>query len=298
MSRRLRVAVAIPTYGRDEVLIDTLKDVFCQKPPADEVWVIDQSEAHKPEVQLLLDTWHDESRLRYLRQNLPSLPAARNRALRETSCEIVIFIDDDVKLAPGFVLAHSQVYWSNTEVVAVAGRVVQRIALPTPKRAAQWPRFLDYCYFKFDGEERVSGIANFIGCNHSVRADYVKTLGGYDEGYKGVALREETDLALRIYNSGGVIVFEPLASLYHFAAPNGGCRKQDIIDITAALSITRFAWKFRHMLGSFVLHELWHALRRLLFNKQTLRHPYIIPAVLAKYIIGLPRSIINMRRDI
>ena len=46
---RLSVSVAIPTYNRERVLIDTIEHVLAQNPPADEVLVIDQTEEHEPE---------------------------------------------------------------------------------------------------------------------------------------------------------------------------------------------------------------------------------------------------------
>jgi GT2 family glycosyltransferase len=210
----------------------------------------------------------------------------------------VIFIDDDVKLARGFVEAHRRVYLENPTVVAVAGRVEQTVPWPIVKRPAQWPRFMDYRFFRFDSDQRVNGFANFCGANHSILTKYVRSLGGYDEGYKGVALREETDLALRIYAAGGLIIFEPLASLLHLVAPSGGCRKKDAIDISGAMSIVRFSWKFRRVLRRFIFGELWHALRLGILNKQVLSRPYLIPAVIAKSILSLPKAIVGVQRKI
>lgn len=279
MSENVRVAVAVPTFNRNDILIDTLKGVSSQYPPADEVLVIDQSEEHTPEVQSQLDAWHKEGQIQYLHQSPPNLPSARNRALRETSCDVVIFIDDDVKLEPGFVEAHRRNYIDNQKVVAVAGRVVQRLGWPKVKRPAQWPRVLDYKYFRLDGEQRREGIAVFTGCNHSVRVDYAQKLGGYDEAYRGVALREEGDLALRIYNAGGVIAFDPAASLFHLAAPSGGCRRNNSLDISGGLSVMRFAVKHRSALGESFYREVWHSVRLSILTKNNLRRFWLLPVV-------------------
>lgn len=279
----LKIAIAIPTYNRDEILIDTLLNVFSQDLLPDEVLVIDQSNEHRFEVQSKLDSWHKEGRIKYLRQPNPSLPAARNCALRETRCDVVIFIDDDVVLDPVFVASHRSTYIVNADAVAVAGRVVQRNGWPEVKRPLHWPRVMDYRYFKLDGQTRVDGVANFVGCNHSVRVGYARVLGGYDEEYRGVALREETDFALRIYNSGGLIIFAPEASLYHLAAPSGGCRKKSVLDVSGAVSVFRFAWKFHRILGvGQTLREMWHALRIGLLTKLVMRRPYMFPIVFAK----------------
>lgn len=286
LENKLRVALVIPTYNRDDILIDTLKGVFSQNPPADEVLVIDQSQEHTHEVQSQLDTWHKEGQIHYLHQSPPNLPSARNRALRETSCDVVIFIDDDVKLEPGFVKAHRKNYVDNQKVVAVAGRAVQRLPWLNVKRPAQWPKAMDYRYFELDGELRSEGIATFIGCNHSVRVDYVQKLGGYDEEYRGVALREEGDLALRIYSAGGVIVFDPTASLFHLAAPSGGCRRNNILDISGGLSVMRFAVKHRSVLGASFYRELWHSVRLSILTKTNLLRFWSLPVVSFQFFLA------------
>jgi GT2 family glycosyltransferase len=276
---KLRVALVIPTYNRDDILIDTLKGVFSQNPPADEVLVIDQSEEHSSEVQSQLDTWHKEGGIHYLYQSPPNLPSARNRALTETTCDVVIFIDDDVNLDPGFVEAHRKNYIDNQKVVAVAGRVVQRLGWPNKKRPAQWPRVMDYRYLRMDAELRREGIGTFTGGNHSVRVEYAQKLGGYDEAYQGVALREESDLALRIYSAGGVIVFDPTASLFHLAAPSGGCRRNNILDISGGLSVMRFAIKHRSVLRESFYQELWHSIRLSILTKTNLIRFWLLPIV-------------------
>jgi len=40
-------------------------------------------------------------------------------------------------------------------------------------------------------------------------------------------LREDSDIALRIWKSGGIIVYDPLSGLKHLQAKDGGCRIED-----------------------------------------------------------------------
>jgi GT2 family glycosyltransferase len=124
---------------------------------------------------------------------------------------------------PGFVGFHRDNY-TESAVVAVAGRTLQAQGWAFPHRATPWPRRLDYLYFRLDGTERVEGIANFVGANHSVRRSAIKEVGGYDESYVGWAYREDADAALRLWRAGGKIVFDPLACLTHLQTQAGGCR--------------------------------------------------------------------------
>jgi GT2 family glycosyltransferase len=282
MSVNIKIAIAIPTYNRNQVLIDTINEVLKQNPLPDEILIIDQTEQHIDDVEKQLNYWHNQGSIRYIKEFPPGLPKARNRAIKETTCDIIIFIDDDVILTEKFIEHHKANYVSDSKVVAVAGRVEQRLGWPDIKRPTQWNRVLDYRFFRLDSKQRVEGIANFIGCNHSIRVDFVKNIGGYDEEYIGVALREETDLALRIYLSSGLIVFDPMSSLLHLSAPNGGCRKQNSLDVSAGLSVLRFARKYQHVLKKYFYLEVWHALRISILSKKNLKNIHIMPILISK----------------
>lgn len=296
VARSCRIAIAIPTYNRDEVLIDSLRDALRQEPAADEILVIDQSESHLPEVQAELDQAQAAGQIRYLRQFPANLPAARNRALRETTCDIVIFIDDDVRLDDGFVEAHRRNYEQDASLVAVAGRVEQRLGWPQRWNNGPWRQELDYWYLSLDGQERKEGIANFIGANHSVRVAQVLKLGGYDERFRG-ALREESELALRIYRNGGKIVFDPLASLYHFAAPSGGCRTRSYYDLATANGMLLFAFKHMRVLRTAALLEIWTAFRHSVIHKGTVKYPHRIPVLFVLFMFALAKNLVLGVRD-
>jgi GT2 family glycosyltransferase len=283
MTENLRVGIAIPTYNREEVLIETIEYVIQQDLQPLEILVVDQSEEHTEQVKTQLAAWHSAGKIRYIPHYPPGLPGARNRALRETKSDILIFIDDDVTLEPTFARSHLNNYYKDPELVAVAGRVVQRLGYPKVHRPEKWPRILDFMYFKMDGDSRTEGIANFQGGNHSARVSYVRSLGGYDEGYKGVALREETDLALRIFLARGKITYDPSATLFHIAAPSGGCRRKPGVDVSAGVSAFRFYWKFNPVLRLRARTELWRSLRLSLFTKSAIAKPYLLPVAASIY---------------
>jgi glycosyltransferase involved in cell wall biosynthesis len=265
------VAVGIPTYNRGEVLVRTVGQVLAQNPPADEIIVVDQSDWYPEGVKEHLAQLAREGRIRYFFQRPANLPAARNRILRESYADIVIFIDDDVELEDGFIGHHARNY-ADPAVWAVAGRVRQRLGWPKRWRPRRWRKELDYRFFNFEGTKRTE-VGSFPGMNHSVLRKRVLGLGGYDEGFRGVALREESDLALRILAAGGRIMFEPAASLLHLSAPAGGCRVAQWSDVSGAAANLRFMRKHWRKLGWVCPVELWHSLRLGVFNRRTVRYP-------------------------
>jgi glycosyltransferase involved in cell wall biosynthesis len=267
----LTVAVGVPTYNRGSVLLATLAQILALDRPPDEIIVVDQSDWYPEGVRERVEELGAAGVIRYIYQRAPNLPAARNRILAEARSDVVIFIDDDVELAPGFVTAHARNYYDDT-VWAVGGRVRQRLGWPRRWRPRRWRKELDYRFFNFEGTER-RDVGSFPGMNHSVRRRRVLELGGYDEGYTGVALREEGDLALRILEAGGRIVFEPDACLLHLSAPAGGCRVAQWGDMSAALCNLRFVRKHWRRLGWVSVLELWHTWRLGVLNREKMKKP-------------------------
>jgi len=214
----------IPTYRREGVLVDTLRQVLAQDPPADEVLVVDQTPdaEHEAETLAFLRDQAACGRIRWIRQFPANLPAARNRALAETSCEIVIFIDDDVILSPGFVAAHVANY-SDPRVTAVAGQILdsdRKTVSELPKPARR--RRFGWLHFPLNYDKRAFVVGG-RGCNFSVRREAALAIGCFDPNYTGRACREESDFFLRLGRAGGMCVFDPRASLVHIGWLPGGC---------------------------------------------------------------------------
>jgi glycosyltransferase involved in cell wall biosynthesis len=52
----------------------------------------------------------DEGTIEWIRFDNPSQPAALNVAIRKASQPIVLFVDDDIEMNPGFLEAHTGNY--------------------------------------------------------------------------------------------------------------------------------------------------------------------------------------------
>ena len=81
MSQAAEVSIIIPTYRRDQVLIDTVRDLLALDPPPAEILVLDQTPAHAPDVASVLREWNAAGHIRWLRLPEPSIPRAMNRGL-------------------------------------------------------------------------------------------------------------------------------------------------------------------------------------------------------------------------
>ena len=161
MTSSVSITVAIPTYGRDQVLVDTIRHVLALVPPPAEVIVLDQTKEHIPEVARTLEAWHRSAAIRWLHLSEPLIPRALNRGLIEATCEIVLFLDDDIVPEPGLLQAHANGH-KQTNSSLVAGRVIQ-----------PWQEGID---FSRDNEFhfascRPAWIEEFMAGNFSIRRD-------------------------------------------------------------------------------------------------------------------------------
>lgn len=72
---------AISTYRRDQVLIDTVRDLLALDPPPAEILVLDQTPKHAPDIASVLGDWDAAGHIRWLRLPEPFIPRAINRGL-------------------------------------------------------------------------------------------------------------------------------------------------------------------------------------------------------------------------
>ncbi|MBK9595723.1 MAG: glycosyltransferase [Rhodocyclales bacterium] len=181
------ITVAIPTYRREQVLLNSLDYLLALIPPPAEILVLDQTERHEPATGQRLMELHAAGRIRWLKLDTPSIPQAMNRGLLEARQDIVLFMDDDIRPEPGLIAAHAAAHQAHAEVL-VAGRVIQ-----------PWEEGIDFSgesSFRFAGVNAF-WIDEFMGGNFSVRREAALALGGFDENFVRVAYRFEAEFAHR-----------------------------------------------------------------------------------------------------
>jgi len=214
------ITVAIPTYNREQELLGTIRDVLGQSHGNLELLVVDQTRSHRTETRLALEGIRD-SRFRYFRTVPPSIPAARNFALRRARAPYVVFVDDDVKMSNDLVEVFLESFRGRPELSAVGGRVLQE-GFPVGRDVL---RFDEYAITHGMFTATEPGFTNaFPGGNCCLRVEDALKVGGFDERFRDNAFREESDLSIRMAAAGQRIYYEPRAVLTHLAAPYGGSR--------------------------------------------------------------------------
>lgn len=214
-ANRIAVSLIIPTYGREGLLVNTLRCALAQDRDDCEIIVVDQTPSHEPATREFL---HDNaSRIRLVELSRPSLTAARNAGLREARGDVVVFVDDDTTFEPDFLTRHLEAHGPGTG--AVQGRVTEPSGIEhaQPPWLNRWLRFSGGNNCDHDGSTNC-----LTGCNFSVCREVLDTVGFFDERFVGVAVREETDFAMRVIAAGFRIRFCAGAAVFHHRSNSGG----------------------------------------------------------------------------
>lgn len=275
MRDTLPITVAIPTYRREQVLLDTLDHLLAfAKTPA-EILVLDQTERHEAATDTRLGELHETGRIRWHRLVTPSIPQAMNRGLLEARQDIVLFVDDDIRPEPELIGAHLAAHEMHADVL-VAGRVIQ-----------PWEEGQDFsgnALFHFAGLNPF-WIDEFMGGNFSVSRKVALSLGGLDENFVRVAYRYEAEFAHRWRASGRRIYFEPVACLHHLKDSDGGTR-------TYGEHLT--TWRPDHAVGAYYYclrtgsaGEFLKRPLRAVATRHHLRRPWWIPLTLIAELRGM-----------
>jgi GT2 family glycosyltransferase len=208
------LTIAIPTYRREGVLIDTIEALLAFESREAELLVLDQTDAHTQEVADKLAGLSSDERIRLVHLSTPSIPMAMNKGLSLAFAPIVLFLDDDILPERGLIETHLAAH-RDPGAPLVAGRVVQ-----------PWQEGVDYSSdadFHF-ASLRSAWIDQFMGGNFSVRRDIALEIGGFDENFVRVAYNFEAEFAHRLRRAGHKIYFAPNACIHHLKAESGGTR--------------------------------------------------------------------------
>jgi len=116
----LPLSAVICSRDRPELLRRALASLMRQHPPASEVMVIDNAPSDARTFELVT---REFPQVRYVREEVPGLDFARNRALAESACPIVAFLDDDAVADAGWCGSFAAAFHTQPELGACTGRI-------------------------------------------------------------------------------------------------------------------------------------------------------------------------------
>jgi glycosyltransferase involved in cell wall biosynthesis len=220
----LRVSVIICTYKRSESLSNALHSLATMSVPRSFPWELLVVDNNSPDnTAEVVDSFRAREThvpLKYVFEPVPGLSCARNRGIRESRGEILAFLDDDVRVAQGWLIEVVRAF-DEFDVACVGGRVLLDDRIPRP---LWWDHSYDVAVGEFDrgseviidqSEETLIG----IGANIMFKRTAVEQCGWFriDMGRKANQLTtgEETDMVQRLRHAGYPVMYYPHALVYH-----------------------------------------------------------------------------------
>lgn len=298
MTTHVHITVAIPTYGRDRVLLDTVQCVLSLIKPGDELFIVDQTLSHNDVTESVLSAWHRKKAIRWVRLQRPNLPHARNIALREAANEVVLFLDDDVVPSSGLLEAHRRCY-NDPSICAVTGQCLGPGKKPFAGGACIATNPLKAFLARSDRDERETGVWVVSGCNHSVRRDIALGVGGYDEAFCGPAIMEDYDFGYRLASNDHAIVYEPRAALVHLRIPSAGCRVTDKTHSEWRKPLGILIFSLRHgVLFQEKANRLWVALRYGPLRRVNVVRPWRQPLAWLSFAYAFVRAVCAAKKPV
>lgn len=210
----MRLSLAIATKGRPDDLRETLDSLAGCDPRPHELVVVDGDEGRsaEPVVDAFAGDGAGALPVRYEHAR-PGLTHQRNVALDLVEGEVVVFVDDDVRFAPGFFERLARAY-GDPDVVGATGRVIE----PQGRRFGNSRSAVRRLLFRGGGEgtmtrfgyprrlqdlTRSRDVEFMQGCLMSARTDVARELR-FDERLPGYGLAEDEDFSYRLSRRGRV----------------------------------------------------------------------------------------------
>jgi len=192
------VSVIVPTYNRAFLLKGLLESLREQTYPSDRFEVIVVDDGSIDETPQVVGEFAQfvPFAVRYFRQPRKGPAAARNLGIQQSRGEIIAFVDSDVTVAKDW-LMNAVRYFLTGDVDGVEGRT-EPCGMETP---------FAHCAHNLKGGQ-------FLTCNIFYTRAVLDRVGGFDERFRAPH-REDSDLAWRVLDAGGHIVFAPDVVAFH-----------------------------------------------------------------------------------
>lgn len=204
--------------------------------------------------------------LRHLHEPRPGKCRIQNRAIAQAAGEILVFLDDDLTAAAGYLDAVESFFDMRREFAGMKGRI---LAEEDPdEKIGPMAVYLDLPIA--DDGDQVIEVRGVLGANMGFRATALRQVGPFDErlGPGAGGHEEETEMSARLRSAGFRIGYAPKALVYHevdrsradrerfirIARERGRCRmlheKHSAMEVISKNAVALTRLRFAQLIGA------------------------------------------------
>lgn len=213
------LSVIIPTFNREKVLAKALDAFLKQSSPQliHELLVVDDGSTDNTESMVKEFGRRAPFPVRYFRQSNQGPATARNLGIREAESKLILFSDSDIIPEPDLVAQHIEWHQKNPQnEAAVLGYVTWSPEIKvTPFMRWYGEDGALFRYRSLRGRTGEVGCHFFYTCNLSLKTEFLRTRGQFDEDFKGAGY-EDLELGYRLNKRGMKLLYNSAAIGYHY----------------------------------------------------------------------------------
>ncbi len=213
-SSRPDISVIIPTFNRREICAVVIRALEKQTLASDryEVIVVDDGSSDGTFEATTAMAAKLSFKLTCVKQPNRGASAARNRGIDLATGRLLLILNDDAICTPVVLAEHMRLHDSKpSQSVAVLGRMTISPELPFSVFHAL---HLDAAFDQYAGKVELDWTA-FFTCNVSVKADFLRLHGRFDERLRW---HEDLEAGLRLHKQGLKLLYAPQAIAHHYHA--------------------------------------------------------------------------------
>jgi len=204
------VSVVVPTHQRREMLRRALESLQAQSVEPGSFEVVVATDACSDGSAEMIDAFPANYELRRVEPAGRGRAAACNAAVAAARGEVLIVLDDDMKVVPEFVERHRSHHPPGSRL-CVLGAVPVELDPGSPHAARYVKEKFDQHLARLAADpEHIGRPRSFYTGNASLRAETMREAGGFDESF-GIYGNEDVELALRLRAAGVGLAYDPAA---------------------------------------------------------------------------------------
>lgn len=221
--RSKTMVVVIATHGRDTLLERTLRSIAEAERPASLREIVVVENGGKGDAGDVVARLGDVLPLRYAYSDPANKSQALNSVLRDLTNELVVFFDDDIRVAPTTLTAYDEAMQKGEGKRFFGGRC----EIDYEEAPPDWLRpYLPGSVVGFSLGEEMCDVDDrvFLGCNWAAFAGDLHERGGFDlkRGPGTDSRGQESDMQHRLFAAGFKGRYLPGATVWHYV-PRDRC---------------------------------------------------------------------------